>query len=98
VTIGITVEIINFTVTIIAHCDVPVLTVLQEPTTPHYYIIEEPMETIWTYNINTVVSSSLIEKCGVPMLIFSDANGFALPTIFMDNRTINGHYTLSVYT
>jgi hypothetical protein len=98
VTIGISVQVIDFTMTIISHCDVPVLTLVSQPTTPHYYIISEPVLNIWTYNIATVVSSSLTTNCGVPMLIFSDIDGFSLAAIFNDDRSIAGHYSLSVYT
>jgi hypothetical protein len=98
ITVGIVVTPVQFTLTIITHCDVPVLTLVSQPTTPHYYHLGEPVMTIWTYDIATIVTSSLIDHCGVPMIVFTTSSGMGLPIIFVDDRTVTGSFTISVYT
>jgi hypothetical protein len=55
--------------------------------------------TIFTYNLNTLVSSSNPElNCGVYIIDFMYANGNALDTIFIDNRSFVGSFSLQVFT
>lgn len=60
---GQTVEI-SFSLTIYSHCEIPTLTVVHQPLVEYYYVVGEPVMTVFSYNLATVVTSSLTVNCG----------------------------------
>jgi hypothetical protein len=83
ITIGDQVVEIPFTMYIISHCEVPSLTLNISIETSFYYTIGDPTMTIFTYDLSTIVTSSLTVNCGSPVIVIQDANGFAISGIFV---------------
>jgi hypothetical protein len=84
--------------TIIAHCETPELSVLEQPPTSVYYHVGDAQMTIFTYDLYTVVSSSLMVNCGVPMMEFTTSVGFEIEVIFSFETCFENECMLTVYT
>lgn len=54
--------------------------------------------TIFTWNINTIVHSTVDVNCGSPTLIFMDQAGFSISVIFTINDLGDGNSSLTVFT
>jgi hypothetical protein len=54
--------------------------------------------TIFTWNINTIVHSTVDVNCGSPTLIFMDQAGFSISLIFTINDLGDGNFSLTVFT
>jgi hypothetical protein len=82
ISVGISVTYAEFSITIITHCETPVLTVVFEPVTEYWYTIGSDALVIFSYDISLVVESSLDVNCGLPMLYFHTIDGFYVSIIF----------------
>lgn len=98
VTIGSTVQTVQFSLTIIGHCDVPTLTIVQQPISMTYYHLGEASMTVWQYNLQTIVSSTVLVPCGDPMVIFSTTSFFLVSDIFTTNVCIGFECEITIYT
>lgn len=78
------------------NCDIPTLTVERQPESGLEYTLRESALQIFEYDITTVVSSSLDENCGSPMIVFMTKDEMPLHEGYSDDRATEGAYKLSL--
>jgi hypothetical protein len=71
ITIGITVHVTQFTMVIVTDCVTPDYTINEQPPSHTYYPIGSGGTIIWTFDMNLVVTSNVLNPCGDPLVVFT---------------------------
>jgi hypothetical protein len=82
ITIGVTIQTQEFSLTIIGHCDTPVLTIVHQPLPQNWYHIGDGPVVIFSYSLTTIVTTTVATPCGDPVLVFMTSTGFELEIVF----------------
>jgi hypothetical protein len=97
ITVGSVSQTTQFTMTIVAHCDFTTLTVVHQPQLVYYYHMGSDPMIIFSYDLTTIVTSTVSVNCGSPFLVWQTDIGFSLDIIFSYDTCIDSVCDLIVY-